>query len=82
MSRKHIVPGDLVYHHKVMYEAGYQTRTGLVIGVDYPRNGEHMGCEERVKVFWMLEANFSLMCDCELLTLSELSCREGRSAAA
>ena len=73
--RKGIKPGDLILHHKVMYDAAVVTRYGLVVAVRYPREGEHIGCEDRVSVFWTDTHNgprFSDECDCGLLLVDEL----------
>lgn len=75
-----MTPGELVWHRKVMFDAGYVERIGLVIGVGRPREG-HFGCEENIKVFFSDEQNFAEVCDCELFPLKELD-REARSAAA
>lgn len=69
-SRKHLRPGDLVIGQStvgIQQDVGIMTRMGLVIGVDYPREGEHHGCEDRIKVMWCNPIRFDLVCDCGLV---------------
>jgi len=40
---------------------------GIVIGVQYPRDGAHIGCEERIKVMWSDPIRFEEVCDCGLV---------------
>lgn len=80
-SRKRIVPGDLVIQSKVMFEAAVVTRYGFVIAVRHPREGAHMGCEERIDVMWedsRHSERFETLCDCELLLVDSLL---GKSAS-
>lgn len=73
MSCKSIAPGDFVFNYQTERECHHVARSGIVVAVRHPRGGHHMGCEERVHVLWSQSQNFSEMCDCELITLRELS---------
>jgi len=50
-------------------DVGVMTRMGVIIGVDHPRDGEHHGCEERIKVMWSDPIRFEEVCDCALVPL-------------
>lgn len=70
-SRKDLRPGDLVIGQTTMsiqQDVGIMTRMGLVIGVNYPREGGHIGCEDRIKVMWCDPVRFDEVCDCGLVT--------------
>ena len=70
---KGLLPGDLVIHHKVMFDAALVHRTGLVVGVRYERSGAHIGCEHRIDVCFSTDDQpFETMCDCELFNAAEL----------
>ena len=69
-SSKKLCPGDLVIGQStvgIQQDAGIMTRMGLIIGVDYPREGGHIGCEERIKVMWTDPIRFESVCDCSLV---------------
>jgi hypothetical protein len=70
-SRKRICPGDLVFNFNVNPDIGYSMRDGLVVAVLHPREGAHMGCEERVSVLWSRTLRITLECDCGLQLSTE-----------
>lgn len=70
---KELRPGDLVIHHKVMFDAVLVERTAVVVGVRYERKGQHLGCEYRIDVcFSDGDQPFETMCDCELFNAANL----------
>lgn len=69
-TRKDLKPGDLVMGQtttSIQQDVGIMMRFGIVIGVDYPREGGHHGCEDRIKVMWSQPVRFDTVCDCGLV---------------
>jgi hypothetical protein len=71
---KELSPGELVIGTKSMGSPqvfGVLWLVGLVVSIDYPRPGDHIGCEERVRVMWCGTSKFDVVCDCELVRASD-----------
>lgn len=71
-TRQRIVPGDLVLHNKIMFEAALVQRYGIVVGVQHSRFGHHFNCEKRINIFFASDPHFDDVCDCEVIMASEL----------
>jgi hypothetical protein len=68
--RKDLKPGDLVIGQvttALQQDTGIMTRMGMIISVRYPRDGAHIGCEDRIKVMWCDPIRFDEVCDCNLV---------------
>ena len=68
-TRKDLKPGDLVVEFSRRNNREY-AHYALVIGVDYPKDEYHSGCEERIHVMWSDPIHFDTVCDCTLEPVS------------
>lgn len=72
--RRPILPGTLVLAIESSVPFGStKIKSGLVLAVRYPREGPHVGCEERFSVLWMGALRIKDECDCGLMLPSELT---------